>query len=445
MNYNYFVDISNVFFLLFLIGTTLSTIIDSTLEWMNSNKGNIGSKLKELYKIHPLMKKYFSRSKINKAQEYHSETNTFSDFHEVIGGNIGNILLLCGIFPFLLHSIINLLPSYSTTVHYIIFCTLITLGKTLFQIPFALYGTFHLEEKYGFNKTTMKTFIGDNIKGFLISVVFSIVGISIVNYVLTKFGPFSSYKICAFVGGLILVGMFMEFLYMTVLIRIFNKLTPLKNKNLVKRIKKLMESYGYNANTVYVMDASKRTNKANACIGGIGKSKKIILFDTLLKNYTNDELIAILGHELAHGKLHHLVYGRIISTTISLITTFIIFSMAYNVNLYHAFGFNFVNETNVIQYSLIGFILAKIVVDSIKWIISPFVSLYSRTCEYAADRYSVYYTKKKMPMITSLMKLTSENLGDVFPNKYYEMWNYSHPSIVNRINAIKDINLKKKD
>ena len=439
MQYNYFVDISSVFFLVFLLGTALSSVIENTIDWMNSNKGDINKKLKVLHKIHPLMKKFFSKKSVLKAQEYNAEKNRFNDFCDTTGSCLGSILLLCGVSPFILHSIITLLPSCHTTVHYIIFFLVLNLAKTLFGIPFELYDTFHLETKYGFNKTTKKTFVIDNIKGFAISAVIGTLGITALNYVLTAFGPFSSYKVCALVCGMILVGMVLEFLHMTVLIRVFNKLSPLKDRNLSRRIKRLMESYGYKPSDVYVIDASKRSSKSNAFIGGFGKSKKIVLFDTLLKNYSHDELIAILGHELAHGKLHHLVYNRIISAVITLATVFIVFSMVYNVNLYHAFGFSFVNETNLMGYSLIGFLLSFKIVGSVKWVLCPVEAWFSRKCEYAADRYSVYYTKKKAALISSLIKLTSENCGDAFPNKWYESWNYGHPSIVNRINAIKEI------
>ena len=439
MHYNYFVDVSSVFFLVFLIGTAVKAVVGNTLDWMNSNKGDINRKLKVLHKIHPLMKKFFSRKSVLKAQEYNAEKNRFNDFWETTGSGIGTVALLCGISPFVLHLIISSFPSCSTTFHYIVFFLLLNIARTLFSIPFALYDTFHIEEKYGYNKTTKKIFVTDTVKGFLVSSVFGFLGILILDYVLTAFGPFSSYKVCVLVCGMILAGMVLEFLHMTVLIRIFNKLSPLEDRNLSRRIKRLMESYGYKPSDVYVIDASKRSSKSNAFIGGFGKSRKIVLFDTLLKNYSHDELIAILGHELAHGKLHHLVYNRIISAVVTLATVFIVFSMVYNVNLYHAFGFSFVDETNLMGYSLIGFLLSFKIVGSVKWILCPVEAWFSRKCEYAADRYSVYYTKKKAALISSLIKFTSENCGDAFPNKWYESWNYSHPSIVNRINAIKEI------
>jgi len=444
MNYNYFVEISSSFFLVFLIGTTLSSTVENIMDWLNSNKGDIGKKLKELYHIHPLMKKFFSRGRITKADRYNTESQSFSDLHSSISSGISVLIFLCGISPFLLHMVMKMLPSAPITIHYIVFFIFASFIKCLCDIPFSWYDIFHIETKYGFNTMTKGLFIVDTIKSFVLNMVFMSIIIFVMNYVLTTFGPFSAYKVCAFVTGSIIVGMIFEFLYMTVLIRLFNKLTPLKDKKLVTKISKLLKSYGYKTSDVYVMDASKRSKKSNAFIGGIGKSKKIVLFDTLLKNYTHDELIAILGHELAHGKLNHLLLNRIISASVMLVSAFVIFSMAYNINLYHAFGFYWITNENLMQYTMIGFGLASMVVGSVKWILSPIEAYISRKCEYAADKYSVYYTKKKEAMISSLIKLTSENCGDVFPNKYYEAYNYGHPSLVNRINAIKSIKITKK-
>lgn len=439
-NYNYFVDISSCFFLVFLIGTALFSVSENIIDWLNSDKGNLSKRIKELHLIHPLMKKFFTRGKIMKSQQYHSESDSFGDFHSSIHNSFSTLCFLCGLAPFILHSIIKTFPSWSISFHYIAFFLIVSLCKTLIDIPFQYYDNFVIETKYGFNKMTKKTFIQDIISSFALTSTITSFIVLCLNWSLTSFGYYSPFNVLCLVGGFILFGFVMEFLSMTVFIRIFNKLTPLKNKRLKSKIDKLLISYGYNPNRVFVMDGSKRSSKSNAFIGGIGKSKKIVLFDTLLKNYSDSELIAILGHELAHGKLGHLFINRMMSAFSLLIMTFVTFSFIYNVNLYHAFGFNWVTEENVLQYSLIGFNLALLVIGSVKWVLSPISSYISRKMEYAADRYSVKYTNKKDAMISSLIKLTSENFGDIFPNKFYEMWNYSHPSLINRIRSIQELN-----
>ena len=127
---------------------------------------------------------------------------------------------------------------------------------------------------------------------------------------------------------------------------------------------------------------------------------------------------------------------RLIKLTIM---SFITFNLIYNVDLYHAFGYIWVNDDNIINYGFIGFTLSMMVMGSVKWILEPFESWMSRKMEYAADRYSIRNTGRKNDMISSLLKLSSENLSDVFPNEYYEMWNYSHPSIIKRIEAIRKV------
>jgi Zn-dependent protease with chaperone function len=139
---------------------------------------------------------------------------------------------------------------------------------------------------------------------------------------------------------------------------------------------------------------------------------------------------------LAHSKLHHQLINRFISYFSLFITSIIIFNYIYDVNLYHTFGFYWINEENVLNYSLIGYLLISMIIGSISWIIEPLLMFISRQCEYCADKYSIKYTKNKKAMISSLIKLSSDNYSDIFPNKYYEMFYYSHPSLINRIQKI---------
>ena len=443
MNYNYLIDLSSFYFIIFIIGCLFRSSIENIMDWFNNNKGNTTKKLTELFKIHPLIKKYFSYKKVKKIENYHREHTYFSDLTSSITTPIVSLATIFGVMPFTLHLIINSFPGLPTTVHYIILALIVSTIGMIVNMPISYYSNFVIEAKYGFNKMTKRIFFVDHIKSFIFMCVFTPLVITIINYSLTKFGPFESINILYFVTGAIIFGMIFEFLYMTVFIRIFNKLTPLKNKALKKRIDKLLSQYGYNSKMVYVMDASTRSSKSNAFIGGIGKSKKIVLFDTLLKNFTNDEIIAILGHELAHGKLNHLILHRLMGYISIAMSCFIIFNFAYDVDLYHTFGFTWVNEGNVVQYSLIGMLLMSKIKSSILWILEPLESWISRKFEYAADRYSIKYTKNKKAMISALIKLSSENMSDIFPDKYYEAYHYSHPSLSNRINAINEIKIQK--
>ena len=440
MNYNYFIDITSIFFIIYLVGGICHTIINSLLEWCNNNKGDIKNKLKNIWKIHPLMKKYFSFRKINKIEQYTNEIRNFNEMTSTISGSIKSLCTMVGLAPFILYSIIGIFPEESTTIHYLIFFCVQLFITTILSMPISYYEDFVIEQKYGFNNMNKMLFYLDCIKGTLFKLIITCVTLPLINYFLTSFGRYEITTILMFTGGLILLGMIFEFLYMTWFIKIFNKLEPLTDKKLSKRIKNLLSKYGYDSKMVYVMDASIRSNKSNAFIGGIGKSKKIVLFDTLLKNFSNDEIISILGHELAHGKLHHQLIKRVVSYSILFITMFISFKFIYNVELYHAFGFYWINNENIVQYSLIGYFLISKIINNVLWILDPLLSYISRKCEYAADKYSVLYTKNKKAMISALIKLSSENYSDILTNKYYEAYHYSHPSLVNRI---KNLNIKK--
>jgi STE24 endopeptidase len=435
MNYNYFIDISSIYFIVLVLGCFLKTSIESVIDWFNMNKGNVYGKLQKLHKINPLMKKHFPYNKVKKIEKYRREHSDFDNMVSLIFHGISTIVLISGLVPYALHAVIQAFPDLGTTWHYVIFSILGILSGTLISAPVSYYSNFKIEAKYGFNKMTRKLFCTDIVKSSFLGIILGAVMIYVINKAL-GYGPFDALDILYFCIGLVLIGSVMEFLGSTVFLRLFNKLTPLNKKSLRKRIKKLMSQYGYSSNMVYVMDASKRSTKSNAFIGGIFGSKKIVLFDTLLKNFTDDEIIAVLGHELAHGKLHHLMFNRIISYGTLLATMYLIFYFAYDVELYHAFGFRWVNQANIVEYSFIGVILMRYMVSSVIWILNPIWAYLSRKFEYAADRYSVIYTKNRKALISALIKLSSENMSDIMPDPVYERYHYSHPSLANRIAAI---------
>ena len=422
-----------------ILGKTLKKCISSLLDWCNRNKGNVSKKLKKLYKIHPMIKEHFPYSKVKLIEKYHSEHSNFGDFVYDLQSAVSMLCLIFGIIPFCMHAVIQLFPGLHTTWYYLIVGFGLSLVKTLMHMPVSYYSNFVIEAKYGFNRMTTKLFLKDSLKGFLLGTAITGVMITLINYFMVKFGPFDWIDVGLFCAGVIGIGLIHEFLSMTVFLKMFNKLSPLTDKKLKKRIKKLLQQYGYSINMVYVMDSSKRSTKANAFIGGWGKSKKIVLFDTLLKNFTNDEIISILGHELAHGKKHHLIYSSILSYSLLILRAYVTFWFIYDPELYQMFGFSWIDNTNVVEYSLLGLMLTNIIFSSIVWVLDPVWSWLSRIWEYQADEYSVKYTKNKKALISALVKLSSENMSDIFPDKFYEIYYYSHPSLSNRVKAINKI------
>lgn len=448
MTYNYFPELSNPFFLTVLIGTSLSLILESFVEWTNLDKNDIKGKLKELAKENPLASKLFSKAKIEKTARYSNDTELASDKFASIHGGFSSLFMMLGVLPFVFHTLLGFgLSIYWTYI-------VISLGQMVLNeavgIPFSLYETFGIEQKYGFNRMTKKLFWTDMMKSFLLNLVLVVGSISIMNFLLLNIGHFTATKTMMLIGVVFSLELIME-AFGSVVMRMFNKFTPVKDKKLLRSLGTILKGSKdeYLLKRVFVMDGSKRSTHSNAFVMGFGKHKRIVLFDTLLKKYTPDEIIAILAHELSHSRKGHLVINRIIGFAQLSISMFILTSFLENVTMYHAFGFSFINEGNVSEYPLLGLALASMVLGAVKEIlqIPALESLISRKMEYSADRGAVLLTGKKGPLSSSLLKLKAENLSDIFPSALYEAFNYDHPSVLNRlknINSVKLVSKRKK-
>jgi len=441
MTYSYFVDISSWFFIVFLAATMLSAILNNTLDWLNSNKGDISKKLKALHSIHPLMKKYFSRQKVNKALKYNEEHEKFSDFTDSINSSLVSASVIFGLAPFTIHFLLGL--GLNTYIAYVVFFLLSSVASTLVSVPMSYYQTFVIEEKNGFNKTTRKTFFLDIVKSVLVSTVITSVLMCILNFVLIRF-RFDVSNAMWLVGVFAAFGLLMESLGFTFM-KMFNKFSPLKDKALNSSLKKLFAKAGYRNPKVYVMDSSKRSTHSNAFVCGLGRNnKKIVLFDTMLKNFTKDEILSVLAHEIGHAKLGHLLIHRLTLLVETVVFVSVLTCLMYSVPMMNSFGYSWITEDNIQRFSLLGFMTASMLMGPFKSFLSPLSAKISRMMEYAADRYSVKLTGKRLPLQSALIKLTSENLGDPFPNGTYEAFNYDHPSLGNRLKAIGSAKTKMK-
>lgn len=228
----------------------------------------------------------------------------------------------------------------------------------------------------------------------------------------------------------------MQVLYPLVIAPMFNKFTPLEDGELKERISQLMTNLGFKANGIFVMDASKRSGHSNAYFGGMGKSKRIVLYDTLIKQLTTDELVAVLGHELGHYKLHHIIRRFLVMIPVELILMFVLFKIAQGTSIYTGFGFA-IADVQIQSVQFIGLFLASLVAGSVDEFIPPIINTSSRRDEYQADAFSAKLTGNPDALISGLIKLNSENLSELLPPKLYVIWNYSHPTLIERIRALK--------
>jgi STE24 endopeptidase len=301
-------------------------------------------------------------------------------------------------------------------------------------IPFSYYRTFTIEEKYGFNKTTKKTFVIDLVKRLLLTAIFG-GGLVYLVFVINKYAGnmFFVYTWAAIVFILLVVNI----IYTRFLVPIFNKLTPLEDGELKDMINEFANSVGYEVTKISVMDASKRSTKLNAFFSGFGRFKQVVLYDTLIEKMSNEEIVAVLAHEIGHSKHKHIVFN-LIQMAITMMIYIGALGLVLRVPEFStAFGF----EETMAHFSDFHFafalILFGILLSPLDVLIGLVSSYYSRKHEYQADHYAASKYKVE-PMITALKVLSKENFSNLTPHPLYVKLRYSHPPTASRIKAIKE-------
>ena len=308
----------------------------------------------------------------------------------------------------------------------LIFFGIIMIGSDILTTPFSYYKTFVIEEQFGFNKTTKKTFILDKIKGWLMTII---VG-GIILGIITWF--YHTTKDLFWIYAWILVSVFTIFInlfYSRLIVPVFNKQTPLEDGSLRDSISKYAESVGFNLDKIFIIDGSKRSTKANAYFSGFGNEKRVTLYDTLVNDLDEDEIVAVLAHEVGHYKKKHIIFNLISSILLTGLTLFILSLLIDNPMLSEALG---VQETSF----HIGLIAFGILYSPLSEITGLIMNWFSRKFEYQADDYAKN-TYKADPLITSLKKLSKNSLSNLTPHPAYVFMHYSHPTLLERIKNLK--------
>ena len=356
----------------------------------------------------------------------------------IVGLAITLVLVCTGFYPWLFNVVCRVTGTPdgfgSTYFCALLFFILASVPESIIEIPFSLYDEFVIEKKFGFSKMTFKLWIIDEIKGLLVSVLLTGILMAAMIAVLVNFPNTWWILLTCVMFAFTLI---MQVLYPLVIAPMFNKFNPLEEGELKSRITALMENLGFKSSGIFIMDASKRSGHSNAYFGGMGKSKRIVLYDTLVKQLTTDELEAVLGHELGHYKLHHILRKICIMLPLEFVMMFVLYKIAQSNSLYTGFGFAIAEEM-IIPLQFIGLFLSSLVATSLTEILSPIMNFGSRKDEYAADKFSAELTKNPDALISGLIKLNSENLSELLPPKLYVIWNYSHPTLVERIKALKN-------
>ena len=308
----------------------------------------------------------------------------------------------------------------------LIFFGIIMIGNDIISTPFAYYKTFVIEEKFGFNKTTLKTFIFDKIKGWL---MMAILGGGILALIIW-FYQLTGEQFWLYAWALVTVfTVFLNMFYAKLIVPLFNKQTPLEEGSLRNKISAYAKSVGFNLDKIFVIDGSKRSTKANAYFSGFGSEKRVTLFDTLINDLEEDEIVSVLAHEVGHYKKKHIIFNLISSILLTGLTLFILSIFISKPILSEALGVS-------IPSFHIGLIAFGLLYSPISEITGLIMNYFSRKFEYQADNYAKN-TYKAEPLINGLKKLSKNSLSNLTPHKTFVFIHYSHPTLLQRIRSLK--------
>ena len=375
--------------------------------------------------IPPIMQDYYKKDNYIKAKKYAKEKGQINLISSTLSTLITLLFLILKGYGYL-----NLLISNYYEIPFLqssmFFLSLFVLSD-LISIPFSCYNTFVIEEKYGFNKMTVKTFIFDKIKSYLLTIILGgalLYGaLILVNILENGFWLFLWLSLSIL---MLLINMF----YADIIVPIFNKLKPLESGSLREKIEQYSQKVGYSLKNIYVIDGSKRSSKANAFFSGLGPRKTIALYDTLIANHTEEELVAVLAHEVGHYKKKHIVTSLILTILQLGLMSFLLEICLKQNEISEALGGN----EPVFHLGLLAF---TILYSPIGTILSVLMNINSRKNEFEADNYAKE-TYNGDSLSLALKKLSVDNLSNLYPHPFYTFLHYSHPPLLHRLEALSE-------
>jgi len=375
--------------------------------------------------IPPVMKDFYPEDKYLKAKNYSKEKGKVSLISSTLSTLITLFFLVFDGYGWL-DNFISLYYDIPFLKSGIFFLVLFILSD-IFSIPFSCYNTFVIEEKYGFNKTTVKTFVLDKIKGYLLTLIIGGVllfgAIYIVSLLENGFWVWLWLSLSVI---MLLVNMF----YADLIVPIFNKLTPLENGSLRKKIESYTNKVGYSLKNIYIIDGSKRSSKANAFFSGLGPRKTIALYDTLVEKHTEEELVAVLAHEVGHYKKKHVITSLFLTIFQLGLMCFLLETCLKVGEISQALG----GKEMVFHLGLVAF---GILYSPVGTIISILMNINSRKNEFEADHYAKT-TYSGVALELALKKLSVDSLSNLYPHPFYTFIHYSHPPLLKRLSALNE-------
>lgn len=403
---------ANTIFYIIIAIIVFNYVLESVLTYLN------------IQNMSPVLPKeavgIYDQGKYRKSQNYQKEKAMFS----FVTSTFSFLLIILLLFLKGFGALSQFVGEFTSNpiLQALFFFGILALASDILSIPFELYDTFVIEEKYGFNKTTIPTYIMDKLKGYGIGAIIGGGLLALVTWIYLMTGDFFwIYTWIVISAFSVLAGMF----YASVILPIFNKLKPLEDNSLRLAIEEYAKSVGFKMDNIYVMDGSKRSSKANAFFSGFGPKKKIVLFDTLIEKHSKDELVAILAHEVGHYKKKHTLQGILLSILQAGIMLYILSLLINNPKLAIALG-----ESEASFH--IGILAFSLLYAPIGLIFGILMNIFSRKNEYEADDFAKE-TFSGPALIMALKKLAADNFSNLTPHPAYVFFHYSHPPLLKRV------------
>ncbi len=391
-------------------------LMDTLLDYLNTKHF--------LKKVPEELIDVFDAGEYQKARNYHQENYRFGLFKDGFSLIIVLAFLLAGGFGIVDNFVRSITDN--TIFQALGFFGILSFGSGLISLPFSYYQTFIIEEKFGFNKTTKKTFFADLVKSTLLS---GILGGGILALVIWFLDWAGSHFWLYVWGVAIILMVFINLFYSRLFVPLFNKQTPLEPGSLKTSIEDYAKKVGFDLKNIFVIDGSKRSTKANAYFSGFGKEKRVTLYDTLIKDLDEEEIVAVLAHEVGHYKRKHIVFNMLSSIFLTGLTLYILSLFINLPELSLAIGV----EQASYHAGLLAFFLLY---SPISILTGLAMNHLSRKFEFQADDYAKD-TFASNPLISSLKKLSKNNLSNLTPHPAYVFVHYSHPPLIERIRNLK--------
>lgn len=405
----------NAYFFIIIIVFCLNFIWQRTLSYLSKKNMGLG--------IPAGLEDVYDSAEYAKQQEYQKQNLRLGALSESLSFIISLVILAFGLLGWL----DDVLRAHTENFLLLplLFFGVLTLGSDIIQMPFGWYDTFVIEERFGFNKSTRKLFIMDYFKSLLLKIIIGglVLGILLVIYKYTG----SYFWLLAWTAAAV-ISLVMSLFYSEWIVPLFNKQTPLEDGELRGQIEQFASRAEFNLTDIYVMDASKRSTKANAYFTGFGKKKRIILFDTLIKQLSPQEIVAVLAHEIGHYKKKHVIQTLCLSLITMGITFWLMSLFLDSLPLAEALGGNIPSfHLGIIGFSFVFTPVSELLGLCMNWL--------SRKNEYEADAFTAKFGLGGY-QISALKKISSQALVNLNPHPWVVFWEYSHPTLKQRIERI---------